>query len=52
MKRNVLNVDFHIENYSKIISKLRGEIETLRDQLKAGAQPTSFPDRDSELANT
>lgn len=33
VKRNVLNVDFHIENYSKIITKLRCEIENLRDQL-------------------
>ena len=23
VKRNVLNVDFHIENYTKIITKLR-----------------------------
>ena len=31
VKRNVLNVDFHIENYGKIINKLRSEIENLRE---------------------
>lgn len=33
VKRNVLNVDYHLENYSKIITKLREEIENLRDML-------------------
>jgi hypothetical protein len=34
----VLNVDFHIENYGKIINKLRGEIENLREQLQSKHQ--------------
>lgn len=38
VKRNVLNVDFHIENYAKIINKLRGEIELLREQLSQKKQ--------------
>lgn len=33
VKRNVLNVDFHIENYSRIIDSLRVEIENLRQQI-------------------
>jgi len=37
VKRNVLNVDYHIENYGKIIGKLRTEIENLRDQLQSKA---------------
>ena len=35
VKRNVLNVEYHISNYRNIINNLRGEIGTLRDQLKA-----------------
>jgi kinesin family protein 18/19 len=44
VKRNVLNVDFHIENYGKIIGKLRGEIENLREQLSVKNGPTAFPE--------
>jgi kinesin family protein 18/19 len=41
VKRNVLNVDFHIENYGKIIGKLRGEIENLRELLQVKNGPAS-----------
>ena len=34
VKRNVLNVEYHISNYKNIISNLRSEISTLRGQLK------------------
>ena len=34
VKRNVLNVEYHISNYRNIINNLRAEIGTLRDQLK------------------
>jgi kinesin family protein 18/19 len=44
VKRNVLNVDFHIENYGKIIGKLRGEIESLREQLQAKNVGSSLPE--------
>ena len=44
VKRNVLNVDFHIENYGKIIGKLRGEIENLREQLQAKTVGSSLPE--------
>ena len=45
-KRNVLNVEFHISNYTKIINQLREEILNLRNQLvlqapKIGSGPTS-----------
>ena len=33
VKRNVLNVEFHIANYKKIINQLREEIIILRNQL-------------------
>ena len=39
VKRNVHNVDFHIENYTKIITKLREEITGLRSQLQNGSSP-------------
>ena len=44
VERNVLNVDFHIENYGKIIGKLRGEIESLREQLQAKNVGSSLPE--------
>lgn len=34
VKRNVLNVEFHISNYTKIINQLRDEIINLRGQLQ------------------
>lgn len=41
VKRNVLNVDFHISNYTKIITQLRDEITNLRTQLSTNTgQPT------------
>ena len=33
VKRNVLNVDYHISNYRRIIENLREEIQQLREQL-------------------
>ncbi len=36
VKRNVLNVEFHISNYTKIINQLREEILSLRNQLSQG----------------
>ncbi len=36
VKRNVLNVDFHIANYTKIINQLREEVSNLRSQLSHG----------------
>ena len=36
VKRNVLNVEFHISNYTKIINQLREEIISLRSQLSQG----------------
>jgi kinesin family protein 18/19 len=37
VKRNVLNVEFHISNYTKIINQLRDEIVSLRTQLGASS---------------
>lgn len=51
-KRNVLNVDFHIENYSKIINKLRGEIVNLREQLQVKNGPTALPESTTEMTET
>lgn len=34
LKRNVLNVNFHISHYTKIIEELRGEVRELKDKLK------------------
>jgi kinesin family protein 18/19 len=39
VKRNVLNVEFHISNYTKIINQLREEIISLRNQLSQGTVP-------------
>ena len=39
VKRNVLNVEFHISNYTKIINQLREEIVSLRGQLGGGSKP-------------
>lgn len=39
--RNVLNVDFHISNYTKIINQLRDEIVTLRSQLSKPPLPST-----------
>ena len=43
VKRNVLNVDFHISNYTKIITQLRDEILSLRNQLGNGSSNIGIP---------
>jgi len=52
VKRNVLNVDYHIENYGKIIGKLRTEIENLRDQLQSKAVLPQQVTADSQEAQS
>jgi kinesin family member 18/19 len=42
VKRNVLNVEFHISNYTKIINQLREEIVSLRNQLSQGIPKQSL----------
>ena len=37
VRRNVLNVDFHIANYTRIIQQLREEIQNLRGQIQQGS---------------
>jgi kinesin family protein 18/19 len=44
VKRNVLNVNYHISKYSKIIANLKNEITDLRTRLNAGIN--SGPDSD------
>lgn len=39
VKRNVLNVEFHMANYTKIINSLREEILVLRNQLSKEGGP-------------
>jgi len=34
LKKNVVNVDFHIAQYAKIVEDLRGEITTLKDRIQ------------------
>jgi len=43
VKRNVLNVEFHISNYTKIINQLREEIVSLRTQLGASSNVVGAP---------
>jgi kinesin family protein 18/19 len=39
VKRNVLDVKYHISNYTKIISQLKDQITSLREQLKINGSP-------------
>ena len=34
LKKNVLNVDFHVAQYAKIVEDLRGEISTLKERIQ------------------
>lgn len=36
VRRNVLNVDYHISEYVSLINNLRNEIKNLKDQLHSG----------------
>ena len=35
LKKNVVNVDFHVAQYAKIVEDLRAEIVTLKEKIKA-----------------
>jgi kinesin family protein 18/19 len=35
LKKNVVNVDFHVAQYAKIVEDLRGEITVLKEKIKA-----------------
>lgn len=63
VKRNVLNVEYHISNYRNIINNLRSEIVNLKDQLseakkggsiklKDGQENPFLPDIQSSSAGT
>lgn len=63
VKRNVLNVEYHISNYRNIINNLRSEITNLKTQLteakkggsyklKEGESNPFLPDINSSTAGT
>ena len=44
VERNVLNVDYHVSEYVNLISRLKGEITSLRSRLKKGPKVTKQAD--------
>jgi hypothetical protein len=43
VRRNVLNVDYHISEYVQLINNLRNEIKELKDQLHTSPISRSIP---------
>merc|ERR1719201_3343243 len=41
LKKNVLNVDFHVAQYVKIVEDLRGEISQLKERIQELEQENS-----------
>jgi kinesin family protein 18/19 len=48
VKRNVLNVEYHISNYRNIINNLRSEISNLKSQLTEAKKGSSIKLQDSQ----
>lgn len=48
VKRNVLNVEYHISNYRNIINNLRSEIDNLKNQLSEAKKGGSIKIKDGD----